>query len=65
MGGRSLNEIRAELERVMAEQIESLSQQTFLGLTDEQVMQEKERLQRIREISAEFLEALKKSVTEE
>jgi hypothetical protein len=65
MGGRSLDEIRAELEQVMAEQIESLSQQTFLGLTDEQVMQEKERLQRIREISAEFLEALKKSVTEE
>jgi len=65
MGGRKLEEISAELEKVMAEQIDSLSQQTFLGLTAEHVLQEKERLQRIREISAEFLEALKKSASEQ
>jgi hypothetical protein len=65
MGGRSVEEIRAELEKVMGEQIESLSQQTFLGVTAEQVMQEKERLLRIREISAEFLQVLKKSVAEQ
>jgi hypothetical protein len=64
MGGRSVEEIRAELEKVMGEQIESLSQQTFLGVTAEQVMQEKERLLRIREISAEFLQVLKNSVAE-
>jgi hypothetical protein len=65
MGGRSLEEIRTELEKVMAEQIDNLSQQTFLGVTGEQILQEKERLQRIREISAEFLEALKKSASEQ
>ena len=44
----------------MQEQIESLARQTFLGITEEGLNQEKERLKRIREVSAEFLEVLKK-----
>jgi hypothetical protein len=44
----------------MLEQIESLRKQTFLGVTPEELEQEKERLKRIREMSAEFLKVLKR-----
>ena len=44
----------------MREQIESLARQTFLGITADELRGEKERLQRIREVSADFLEALKR-----
>jgi hypothetical protein len=52
--------LRDELERLMKEQIESLKRQTFLGITEEELQQERERLNRIREVSADFLKALKK-----
>jgi hypothetical protein len=55
-----IKEIRDELERLMREQIESLQEQTFLGISEKDLQSEKERLRRIRELSAEFLEALKK-----
>jgi hypothetical protein len=60
MDGPSLEKLSAELERLMREQIDSLARQTFLGITAEELRQEKERLQRIREASADFLEALKR-----
>lgn len=44
----------------MREHIESMRERTFLGIGPEDVQQEKQRLQRIREVSADFLEALKK-----
>jgi hypothetical protein len=44
----------------MREHLESLNQQTFGGLTDELLLQQEERLKRIREVSAEFLAALKR-----
>jgi hypothetical protein len=56
----SVEKLSAELERLMREQIESLARQTFLGITAEELLREKERLQRIREVSADFLEALKR-----
>jgi hypothetical protein len=56
----SVEKLSAELERLMREQIESLASQTFLGITSEELRREKERLQRIREVSADFLEALKR-----
>ncbi len=59
MEGRSLSEIRDELERLMREQIESLRTQTFGGLTEEELRKEDERLNRIREVSADCLSALK------
>jgi hypothetical protein len=59
MEGRSLSEIRDELERLMREQIESLRRQTFGGLTEAELRKEDERLNRIREVSADFLSALK------
>jgi hypothetical protein len=58
--GPGIKEIRDELERLMGEQIESLQEQTFLGISEEDLQKEKERLKRIRELSAEFLEALKR-----
>lgn len=61
MDGRSVDEIRNELERLMLEQLESLKAQTFGGLSQEELRQQKERLKRIREVSADFLAALKRT----
>ena len=60
MDDPSVEQIRDELERLMLEQIESLRKQTFLGVTPQELEQEKERLKRIREVSAEFLKTLKR-----
>jgi hypothetical protein len=56
----SVDKLRDELEQLMKEHIEATERRTFLGITPEEVLQEKERLERIREVSAEFLHALKK-----
>ncbi len=56
----SVEKLRDELERLMREHIESMKKQTFLGITPEELLQEKERMQRIREVSADYLVALKK-----
>jgi hypothetical protein len=61
MSGAKAEEIRGELERLMREQVESLQRQTYLGITEEELQLEKARLQRIRELSADYLEALKKT----
>jgi hypothetical protein len=61
MDGPSVEKLSAELERLMREQIESLARQTFLGISAEELQRERERLQRIREVSADFLEALKRT----
>jgi hypothetical protein len=53
-----LHELRAELERLMAEEIASLKSQTF-GISSEQERRaQMERLSRIREVSAEWLRLL-------
>ena len=57
MAGRSLEEIRDELERLMLEQVESLKAQTFGGLSQEELRKQDDRLKRIREVSAAFLAA--------
>jgi hypothetical protein len=56
---RRLQELRDELRRLMDEQVESLKAQTFGGITKEELRKEDERLKRIREVSADFLLALK------
>jgi hypothetical protein len=61
MDSRSVEELRNELERLMGEQIESLRAQTFGGLKEEQFREQAERLKRIREVSADFLAALKRT----
>jgi nucleotidyltransferase/DNA polymerase involved in DNA repair len=65
MEGRTLKQIRDELQRLMQEQAESLKAQTFGGLTEEELRQQDERLYRIRELSADFLSALKNQPPEE
>ncbi len=60
MDERSVKEIREELERLMEQQIESLKVQAFGGLSQEELRQQDERLKRIREVSADFLAALKR-----
>jgi hypothetical protein len=60
MDGPSIEKLRDELTRLMREHIENMQKRTFLGISPEDVQLEKERLQRIREVSADFLEALKR-----
>jgi hypothetical protein len=60
MAGRSAAELREELGRLMEEQMESLKRQTFLGLDKVELRRQEERLKRIREVSADFLAALKR-----
>ena len=60
MDGPSVEQLRDELERLMREHIESMQRRTFLGITPEELLLEKERMQRMREVSADFLAALKK-----
>jgi|HubBroStandDraft_6_1064221.scaffolds.fasta_scaffold02902_4 hypothetical protein len=61
MAGRSAEELSAELNRLMQEQIESLQKQTFEGHRDEEVLRRhEERLKRIREVSADFIAALRR-----
>ena len=58
MAGR-LEELREELRRLMEEQAQSLKRQTFGGLSAEELGEQDRRLKRIREVSADFLAALK------
>jgi CRISPR/Cas system-associated endoribonuclease Cas2 len=61
MGERSLEELRDELNRLMQEHIESVENETFTGrLNEEELRQQEERLKRIREVSADYLAALKR-----
>jgi hypothetical protein len=56
----TVEKLRDELERLMQEHIEAMENRTFVGITPDEVLEEKRRLEQIRELSAEFLEALKK-----
>jgi hypothetical protein len=56
---RHLQELRDELRRLMEEQVESLKAQTFGGISEEELRKEDDRLNRIREVSADLLLALK------
>ena len=60
MDGSNIGKLRDELTQLMQERIESMKNRTFLGITPEELQREKRQLQRIREVSADFLEALKR-----
>jgi hypothetical protein len=53
-----LEKLKKQLHQIMLEQSESLSQRTFLGINDEELHREEQRIRRIRELSAAFLKAL-------
>ena len=59
MAGRNEDEVRDELNRLLAEEIESLKKQTFGGLDQEGFKQQEDRLRRIRELSGDYLAILK------
>jgi|ERR1700722_975058 recombinational DNA repair ATPase RecF len=61
MAGPNVEELSREFHRLLQEQIESLKKQTFGGLDENELRQQQERLKRIREVSADFLAALKKA----
>jgi hypothetical protein len=61
MRGPSVEKLREELKRLMREHLESLEKETFLGISDGELRRQKEQLNRIREVSADFLQALKRS----
>lgn len=60
MAERSLEELHDELNRLMLEHIESVGNETFTGLNEKELRQQEERLKRIREVSADYLAALKR-----
>src|SRR5438477_5615266 len=51
--------IRDELNHLMEELVESLKRQTFLGFDESEFHRQEERIKRIREVSADFLAAMK------
>ena len=60
MVGTDVEKLRDELARLMQEQIESLKKETFGPLNPDELLQQGERLKRIREVSADFIAALKR-----
>ena len=62
--GRSMEDLRDELKRLILEHLESLKTETFGGLNAEQLQQQEEQLNRIREVAADFLAALKRDFSQ-
>lgn len=60
MESSNAEELRSQLNRLLMEEIESLKKQTFGGLNEEELREQEERLKRIRELSADYLAALKR-----
>lgn len=58
--GRSSTELREELSRLLEEQIENLQRETYLGRNAEELRRQEKQLKRIREVSADYLAALKR-----
>jgi hypothetical protein len=59
MTGSRSDELRDELNVLMAEHIESVKTQTFGGLDETGLRQQEQRLRKIREVAADYLAALK------
>ncbi|MGC1227506.1 MAG: hypothetical protein WA859_13580 [Candidatus Sulfotelmatobacter sp.] len=64
MAGPTPEELREELHRLMMEHIEFQRKQTFGGVSEEEFRREEEALQRIREVSADYLALLKGKLRE-
>jgi len=59
MDDRPVDQLRDELRRLMREQMESLEAQTYGFVSSEELVKQEERLKRIRELFADWLELLK------
>jgi hypothetical protein len=62
MDDSSIERLRDELLRLFQENLERLEKRVFVGITPEELRQQKEGLERIREVSADLLEALKRDL---
>lgn len=62
MSGRTVEELREELTRLMREYIDSMSRETFVPLSQEEIRQQTDQMKRIREVSADYLAALKSNI---
>lgn len=60
MAVRSAAELRDELDGLMRDHLESLRSERFGGRTREELQEHEKRLARIREVSADYLAALKR-----
>jgi hypothetical protein len=60
MGERGIKDIRKELERLMLKQVDMLKKQAFVGLSEKESREQNALLKRIREVSADYIAALKK-----
>jgi hypothetical protein len=59
MGDRT-RELRDELNLLFEEQIECLKKETFGVLSEEEIRSQTDRLKRIRELSADYIAALRR-----
>jgi hypothetical protein len=60
MKRRSVDELRQELQNLMQERVEALKKREFLPATREQFQNEEDLLTRIREVSADYLVAMRR-----
>jgi hypothetical protein len=65
MGDRSIEDLRDELDHLMREHIESMKKQVYLGRDEAKFRDQEQRLKRIREVSADYLAALKRGLASE
>jgi len=52
---RSIDDLRQEMSRLMQEHIDSLKEQAFVAPKQEQIEKDRKRLERIREVSADYI----------
>ena len=55
MDGRSADEVRDNLDRLMLEHIESVKKATFGGLSEDELLEQIDRLERIRDVSSHYI----------
>jgi hypothetical protein len=61
MAARTVEELGDELSRLMAEHVDHLKKRTFTWASEEEFQEQEARLRRIREVSADYLSALKRT----
>ena len=64
MAERTARELAKELERLMNEHLDHIRKRTFGWVSEEEYRLQEARLRRIREVSSEYLSALKRERNE-
>jgi hypothetical protein len=63
MKRRRVDELKQELQKLMQEHVENLKKREFLAGTKEQLQKEEELLTRIREVSADYIVAMRRHLS--